>query len=232
MQPTVKDVMTTNVIWVRKDASVKEIAAALREHRLSAFPVLDGKAKVIGVVSESDMLTKEALIGEQDSLRGDITAILHHKDEKKAHGITAGDLMTGTPVTVAPEATVEHAARLMYKHRVKQLPVGDASGHLVGIVSWADVLAVFGRSDEEIRKEITDDVILYEFLDNRRALTVTVKDGVVTLQGAPETNTTGHAIVRRVRHVPGVVAVRDRLYYPPPDEPGDHFDVLANFPPD
>jgi CBS domain-containing protein len=231
MQPTVKDVMTTNVIWVRKDASFKEVATALREHRFSAFPVLDDKAKVIGVVSQSDMLAKEALIDDQDSLRGDITSILHHKDEKKAHGITAGDLMIGTPVTVAPEDTVEHAARLMYKHRVRQLPVVDASRHLVGIISRADVLAVFDRSDEEIRKEITDNVILYEFLDNRQALTVTVKGGVVTLEGTPETNATGHAIVRRIRHVPGVVAVRDRLYYPPPNEPGDTFDVLAEFPP-
>jgi CBS domain-containing protein len=232
MQPIVKDVMTTNVIWVRKDASFKEIAAALREHRFGAFPVLDDEARVIGLVSESDMVTKEALIGEEDSLRGDLTGILHHKDERKARGITAGDLMTGAPVTVHPEETVEHAARLMYKHRVGRLPVVDAGGHLVGIISRPDVLAVFDRSDEDIRKEITDDVILYEFLDTRRALTVSVKGGVVTLEGAPETNATGHAMVRRVRHVPGVVAVRDRLLYPPPDEPGDHFDVLAEFPPD
>lgn len=232
MQPTVKDVMTTDVIWVRKDASFKEIAAALREHRFGAFPVLDDEAKVIGVVSESDMLPKEALIYEQDSLRGDVTGVLHHKAEKKAHGVTAGDLMTGKPVTVAPEETVEHAARLMYKHRVGRLPVVDASGRLVGIISRTDVLAVFDCSDEEICKEITDDVILYEFLDNRHALAVTVKGGVVTLEGTPETKATGHAIVHRVRHVPGVVGVRDRLYYPPPDEPGDHFDVLANFPPD
>ena len=232
MQPAVKDVMTTNVISVRKDASVKEIATALREHRFGAFPVLDDKAKVIGIVSESDMLTKEALIGEPDGLRGNMTGVLHHKAEKKAHGITAGDLMTGTPVTVAPEETVEYAARLMYKHKVGRLPVVDASGRLVGIVSRADVLTVFDRSDEEIRKEITDDVIVYEFLDTRQELTVTVQDGVVTLEGVPETNATGHAIVRRVRHVPGVVAVRDRLYYPPRDEPDDHFDVLAEFPSD
>jgi CBS domain-containing protein len=145
MQPTVKDVMTTNVIWVRKDASFKEIAAALREHRVGAFPVLDDEAKVIGFVSESDMLPKEALIDEQDSLRGDITGILHRKDEKKARGVTAGDLMTRRLVTVAPEETVEHAARLMYKDRIGRLPVVDASGHLVGIISRADVLAVFDR---------------------------------------------------------------------------------------
>lgn len=230
MQPAVKDVMTTDVIWVRKDASFKEIATALHEHQVSAFPVLDDKAQVIGVVSQSDMLPKEALIDEQDSVRGGIASIFHHKDEKKAAGITAGDLMTGSPVTVAPEETVEHAARLMYKHRVGRLPVVDASGRLVGIVSRTDVLAVFDRSDEDIRKEITDDVILYEFLDNRHALTVTVKDGIVTLKGVPETSATGHAIVHRVRHVPGVVAVRDRFHYPP-DGPGDHFDVLAEFPP-
>jgi CBS domain-containing protein len=116
--------------------------------------------------------------------------------------------------------------------QVGRLPVVDASGRLVGIISRADVLAVFDRSDEDIRKEITDDVIVHEFPDTRRALTVTVKGGVVTLEGTPDTNAAGHVIVHRVRHVPGVVAVRDRLYYPRPDEPGDHFDVLAQFPPD
>lgn len=230
MQATVKDVMTTNVIWVKKDAPFKEMVTALREHRVSAFPVLDEEAKVIGVVSEADMLTKEALIDEQDGLPGVITGMLRHKDQRKAHGITAGDLMTGSPVTVTPEETVEHAARLMYQRKVKRLPVVDAGRHLVGIISRADVLAVFDRPDEQICKEITNDVIVYEFPGNRHALTVTVKDGVVTLEGTPETNAAGHDIVRRVRHVPGVVAVRDRLDYSPPSAPGDRFDVLANFP--
>ena len=89
MKTAVKDVMTTRVIWVRKDAPFRELAAALRRHRVSAFPVLGEDDKVIGVVSEADMLTKEAL----DASRV-FSGILHHRDAEKARGITAGDLMT------------------------------------------------------------------------------------------------------------------------------------------
>jgi CBS domain-containing protein len=219
--------MTTRVVWVRRDASFKQMAAALRENRVSAFPVLDEENKVMGVVSEADMLTKEALLDEPEGLPAVLNGILHHKDQEKARGLTAGDLMTRPPVIVHPGDTVEHAARLMYDRRVKRLPLVDADGHLVGIVSRADVLTVFDRKDEEISREIQDQVILYEFLADPKAFTVTVKDGVVTLDGEPETNELGHDIVRRIRHVPGVVAVRDRLSYPPPARPG--YDVLANF---
>src|SRR5690349_9994116 len=159
MTTTVKDVMTTRVIWVTKDATFREMAAALREHRVSAFPVVDDDRKVIGVVSEADMLNKEALIDEP----GVISGILHHRDQVKARGITAGDLMTTAVVAVRPDDTVEHAARLMYDRRVKRLPVTDADGHLLGIISRADVLSVFDRTDEAIRKEITEGVLLSEF---------------------------------------------------------------------
>ena len=211
MQTAVKDVMTTRVIWVRKEAPFREMAAALRTHRVSAFPVLGEGDKVIGIVSEADMLTKEALDGEPGMFSG----LLHHRDAEKARGITAGDLMTAAVVTVAPEDTVAHAARLMYTRKVKRLPVVDANGHLVGIISRADVLAVFDRTDEDIREEITNEVLLSEFLVDPHAFDVKVRDGIVTLTGEPETNEIGHEIVQRVRHVQGVVAVRDRLSYLP-----------------
>ena len=214
MKSTVKDVMTTRVIWVRKAASFREMAAALREHRVSAFPVLDEGGKVIGVVSEADLLTKQALDGGEDGMPGMITGLLRHREQEKARGITAGDLMTSPPVTVRPEDTVEHAARLMYTHRAKRLPVVNAAGRLVGIISRADVLSVFDRPDKDIRAEITD-VMREEFLIAPKRLTVTVKDGVVTMEGAPGNTVVGHEILRRVRHVQGVVAVRDRLSYPP-----------------
>jgi CBS domain-containing protein len=228
MKTTVKDVMTTQVIWVKKDATFREMAAALREHRVSAFPVLDDQDKVIGIVSEADMLTKEALDGEP----GVFSSILHRRDNEKARGITAGDLMTAAVVAVRPDDTVEHAAKLMYDRRVKRLPVTDADGHLLGIISRADVLSVFDRTDGAIHREILDEVLLGEFLVDPLAFGVTVKDGIVTLAGRPETSETGHEIVRRVRHVQGVVAVRDRFDYPPPERPGDRYDVLANFPVD
>ncbi|HTQ88152.1 MAG TPA: CBS domain-containing protein [Streptosporangiaceae bacterium] len=228
MKTAVKDVMTTRVIWVRKDATFREMAAALRQYRVSAFPVVDDDRKVIGVVSEADMLAKEALDGEP----GVFSGILHRRDQAKARGITAGDLMTAAVVAVRPEDTVEHAAKLMYDRGVKRLPVTDESGHLVGIISRSDVLSVFDRTDAAIGHEITQDVLLGEFLVDPSALQVTVMDGIVTLAGRPETSETGHAIVRRVRHVQGVVAVRDRLDYPPPQRPRDQYDVLAEFPVD
>jgi CBS-domain-containing membrane protein len=228
MKTPVKDVMTTRVIWVKKDAMFREMATALREYRVSAFPVVDDDRKVIGVVSEADMLNKEALIDELGVFGG----ILHRRDQAKARGITAGDLMTTAVVAVRPEDTVEHAARLMYDRGVKRLPVTDESGHLVGIISRADVLSVFDRTDEAIRAEILDEVPLGEYSEDPRTLDVTVKDGIVTLTGVPETSETGHEIVRRVRHVQGVVAVRDRLAYPPRERPVGRYDVLASFPMD
>ena len=228
MDTTVKDVMTTRVIWVKKDATFREMAVALREYRVSAFPVVDDDRKVIGVVSEADLLNKEALIDEP----GFVDGILHRRDQAKARGITAADLMTTAVVAVRPDDTVEHAAKLMYDRGVKRLPVTNENGHLVGIISRADVLSVFDRTDSAIAREITHDVIIGEFLADPAAIQVTVVDGIVTLAGRPETNETGHEIVRRVRHVPGVVAVRDRLSYPPVERSGDRYDTLASFPMD
>jgi len=228
MKTAVKDVMTTRVIWVKKGATFREMAIALREHRVSAFPVVDDDGNVIGVVSEADMLNKEALSDEP----GKIAGILHHRDQAKARGVTAGDLMTTAVVTVRPDDTVEHAAKLMYDRRVKRLPVTDADGCLADIIGRADVLSVFDRTDEDIRQEITGEVLRKDLVVDPRAFDVTVKDGIVTLAGAAETSEFGHEIVHRVRHVQGVVAVRDRLDYPPPKRPGDRYDVLVNFPMD
>jgi osmotically-inducible protein OsmY len=112
----------------------------------------------------------------------------------------------------------------MYTLQVKRLPVVDADGHLTGIVSRADVLSVFDRPDGEIRAEIVNAIILREFLLDPGRFTVTVADGVVTLQGELEATVLGHNLVTRIRHVRGVVAVRDELAYPPEREiAGLHF---------
>jgi CBS domain-containing protein len=236
MEPTVKDVMTTRVVSVTKNASFRTMAAALREHRVSAFPVLDDDGKVIGVVSEADMLAKEALQSEPEGMPGMITGILRRKEHEKARGTMAADLMTSPAVTVTPDDTIERAARLMYTRKVKRLPVVDANGHLVGIIGRADLLTVFDRSDEDIRLEIQDQVIRHDLRTDPAAFTIEVKDGIVTLEGTAETREFGHEIVELLQHVRGVVAVRDRLSYPPPPQPpeppGGGFDVLARFPVD
>ena len=226
MTATVKDVMTTQVMWVEQETPFAAIATALRQYRVSAFPVLNEAGQVIGVVSESDLLNKLALGGE-DHMPGKITGILRHKQLEKARGVTAGDLMTAPPVTVAPDDTVEHAGRIMYLRGVKRLPVVDADGHLAGIVSRADVLAVYGRPDAEIAEDVRTGILSTEEPAVPGVFDATVTDGVVTLVGRPQTREQGHEIVFRARHVQGVVAVRDRFDYPAPGP--DAFDVLARF---
>jgi CBS-domain-containing membrane protein len=226
----VKDVMTTQVIWVEQDTPFAATAAALHRYRVGAFPVLNQASQVIGVVSEADLLAKLALEGGDDNVPGMIGGILHHQQLKKARAITAGDLMTAPPVTIAPDDTVQDAARLMYLRRVKHLPVVDADNHLVGIISRADVLSAFSRPDEDIRQEVMADVALDESPADPDAIEVAVKDGIVTLTGTAGTSEAAHEIARRVRHIQGVVAVRDRLSYPPPRPAG--FDVLVRFPAD
>jgi CBS domain-containing protein len=215
MKVTVRDVMSIEVVAVRRGASFKEMAASLRQYRISAFPVIDDDGKVIGVVSEADLLAREALADGQTGLPGAVTGLLHHRQHAKAEALTAGDLMTHPAVTVKPEDAVEHAARMMYTLQVKRLPVVDAGGHLIGIVSRSDVLAVFDRPDPEILAEITDDVILHELLIDPAMFIVSVHDGVVTIQGSLESANLGHELVDKIRHVRGVVAVRDELSYPP-----------------
>jgi CBS domain-containing protein len=223
MNAVVKDVMSTHPVSVSRTSSFREIAVGLREFRVSAFPVLDGDGTVIGVVSEADLLPKEAL-DDGPGVRGTITGLWHRTEQAKAEGVTAAELMTSPAVTVTGDDTVEHAARLMYSRKVKRLPVVDEGGRLVGIVSRTDILAVFDRTDEAIRTEIMSQVIPGH--SEPSWYSVLVKDGVVTLEGTPETVPIGHDIVRGARHVQGVVAVRDRLVYPlppVPSRPGPYF---------
>ncbi len=205
MNATVKDVMTTPVVAVRPGATFKDMAVRLHRLGVSAFPVVDEDSKVIGVVSEDDMLTRQAVRLGRQARDGD--------EPQEADDPTAADLMTRPAVTIEPEQSLENAARLMYNCRVKRLPVVDDQGHLVGIISRADVLAVFDRTDGDICEEITNQVIVPEFLQNRQQVTVTVRAGVVTLEGRLVATDLGRQIVRRVSHVPGVVAVRDRFSY-------------------
>ena len=216
MNAMVKDVMTTHVVAVRKSAPFKDMAARLREHRVSAFPVLDDDDRVIGVVSEADLLTKEAL---ESGGTGKVSSILHHREQAKAAGITAQDLMTVPPVTIGPNEFASHAARLMYSRRVKRLPVVDDNGRLIGIVSRSDVLSVYSRPDADIRHDIIERIILDTLLTDPARFTVTVHDGVVTVEGMPETASVGHDMIGEIRHVEGVVAAHDRLSYPPAQRP-------------
>jgi len=205
---TVKDVMTTHVVAVRLKATYKDMATRLREFRVSAFPVLDEDNRVVGVVSEADLLTKEALEYSTHSVAG---GLLHGRERAKAAAVTAADLMTRPAVTIGPDETVSHAARLMYSRKVKRLPVVDDRGRLVGIVSRADVLSVFSRPDAEIRHDIIENVIIGTVVTDPARFMVAVENGIVTIEGIPENETVGRDMIEEIRHVEGVVAVRNFL---------------------
>ncbi len=210
MKSRVRDVMTTPVVAVRKTASFKEMITRMRESRISDFPVVDDGGRVIGVVSEADMLNKEADLATGP---GPLASVLRFRDHDKAAGVTAAELMTSPPVTASPDTPLAQAAGLMRDRQVKRLPVISATGHLIGIISRADVLSVFTRPDADIRRDATEEVIAESFLEDSRRFTVTVHDGIVTLTGDPETDQAGRDLVELLRHVDGVIAVRDQLSY-------------------
>jgi CBS domain-containing protein len=211
MNTTVKDVMTADVVAVRRDTSFKDMASLLSTSRISALPVLDDSEQVIGVVSEADMLIKEA---DQASDPGFFTGLRRRRDHEKAAATSAADLMTSPPIVIRPDEPVQHAARLMYERGVKRLVVVDDAKHLLGIVTRSDVLGVFGRPDEQIGRDISGHVILQSFLTDPALFEVTVHDGIVTMTGRPETNGLGKQIIDAVRRLDGVVAVHDQLTYP------------------
>ncbi len=209
MTSRVADVMTRDVVSLRKDAQFKDIIQVMREREFSAFPVLDTSDKVIGVVSEDDLLVREGY-RSYEPVAG---FLMRHADKARADGLAAGQLMTRPAITIGPRASVAEAARIMHAKHVKRLPVVSKDGRLVGIVSRTDLLGVYDRPDSQIRNEIMTQLIDNEFLLDSRAFTVTVTAGVVSLRGPVDREPVGLSLLDAVRRVDGVVAVRDRLSY-------------------
>jgi CBS domain-containing protein len=216
MNTTVGEVMTCQVIAAREEADFKEIVAVMRHGRVSALPVLDSENRVIGVVSEADLLAKEAVAGGQHA----VLYRPHRAEQRKASAAVARDLMTRPAVTIGPDATVVEAARTMRTRHVKRLVVTDETDHLLGIVSRIDVLSVYGRDDDDIRDEIVNDIIIGDCALDPDAFEVTVRCGIVTITGQAESKTVALQLVEAIRHVEAIVDVRDRLSYPPEDPAG------------
>jgi CBS domain-containing protein len=207
----VSDLMTTAVIRVRRDTSFKEIAKLLAEHDITALPVVDDNDRPVGVVSEADLLRKEA--GQSDP--AGLLPAPHRwpADRAKVEATTAEGLMTSPPVVAHPQWTVVEAARVMEKHRVKRLPVVDDADRLMGVISRADLLRVFLRQDRAIREEIVGDILARTLRLAPPAVTVSVVDGRVTLSGTVEHKSLIPVVERLCRSVDGVIEVRSTLDY-------------------
>jgi len=213
MGSRVKDVMTTDVVSVPESAEYKDIVSVVRELRVSAFPVLDASGHLVGVVSEADLLLKEA---GQEALGGSLISSGRRGEQAKAAGVTAAELMTSPAVTIGPEDSVADAARRMHDRHVKRLPVVDHAGRLVGIVSRVDLLSVFDRPDSEIRAAVRKDIIARDFALDPDSFDVQVASGIVTITGQVENQAVAQHLLGALRHAEGVVGVRSRLRFAPP----------------
>lgn len=206
----VRDVMSTRVVTVAPDLGYKQIADLLVDMGVSAVPVVDGDGRVLGVVSEADLLYKLEFNG------ADVHAGLFERRrsrlaKQKAVGETAAELMTSPAVTVAAGVPLTVAAQLMERHDVKRLPVLDDDGHLTGIVARRDLLRRYLRSDEDIRTDILEGVLLGVLWLDPIEVDVTVTGGHATLTGKVDRRSTAQIAVRLTRALDGVVGVTEDL---------------------
>ncbi|MFI1096805.1 CBS domain-containing protein [Streptomyces sp. NPDC020917] len=209
---TVGDLMTHSVHRVQADTPFKEIAKLLADHDITAVPVVDADDRPLGVVSEADLLRREAAQPDSSGL----LALLDEQPKPPEPGrsaTTAAELMSSPAVVARPEWTVVQAARVMDAHRVKRLPVVDGTGRLVGIASRADLLRVFLRRDHLIREEISGDVLDRTLGISADEVGVDVTDGRVTLHGTVDRRSLIPVVVRLCEAVDGVVEVTGTLDY-------------------
>ncbi|MFD8259784.1 CBS domain-containing protein [Streptomyces griseoluteus] len=199
--------MTAPAVAVGRDARFKEIVRVMNERRVSALPVVSGEGRVVGVVSEADLLPKEELRGRELTR---FERIQRRSRLTKAEGVTAEDVMSTPAVTVRPDDTLAQAARRMAVHHVKRLPVVDED-RLRGVVSRGDLLKVFLRPDEDIEEEVRRTVVSYLFPLHAHAIHVSVRDGIVTLRGLVHDTSLIWVAERLVQGLEGVVGVESQL---------------------
>jgi len=204
----VRDVMTSPAVSVTEHTTYKQVARLLNEHGLSALPVLSRGGRVIGMVSEADLLHKQER--QHDPQPHGMSRRLHRRAAAKAEARNAGQLMTSPAVTIHPDAPVGSAARLMNSRHLRRLPVVDPGGYLLGIVSRRDLLTVFLRPDDEIAAEVRaalTDVLLAD----TSAVQVRVGQGVVRLSGSLVEESQISLATDLIAAIDGVVAVHNEL---------------------
>ena len=210
---TIADVMTHPVVTVRRDAPLKDVARLLIEHGISGVPVADDDGAVVGVVSEADFLVKEQGAAEVRHRRlarliGESSETRHQLDVVFAR--TAAEAMSAPAVTITSTRPIHEAAAIMTSRRINRLPVVD-DGRLVGIVTRADLLRAYLRTDEELAETIRNDVLLRILWLDPAGFDVSVRDGEAVIEGRVERRSTAEIIEETVRMVPGIVALDVRI---------------------
>lgn len=217
----VADIMVRNVISVGPDASVREVASLLLERRFSGVPVVDDERRVLGIVSEGDLIRRPEI--ETDQVKAGWLRIFLSDEERarefvKSHGRKVREVMTQPAICVAPDTLLAEVVRLMERHRVKRLPVVE-HGRLVGLVTRADLLralvtrqaeASVAASDQELRVRI-DSMLRDEDWAASAVVYVQVENGVAQLWGTVESAPQREALLVAVRGVPGVQEVQLHL---------------------
>ena len=208
---TARDVMTPNVITVRPEATVKDVAAVMLRHHVSGLPVVTEDGGLVGIVTEADLLYKEEGRPQAGRFHKTFRPFRRATFLKKAEGLTASDLMTAPVISVEEITPLHEIAALMVRRRVNRVPVMKAD-RLVGIVSRADVMQVFTRTDAEVAAAVRATLLHDLWVDVTR-LGIDVRDGVVYLDGQVERRSERDLVTRWVGAVDGVVAVESRLEY-------------------
>jgi CBS-domain-containing membrane protein len=210
--------MTRTVVTAQADTPLPELIDKMLHHGVSGIPIVDPKRRLVGIVTEADLIAKPAYGGRRRRALAVIGDLLGGREQRwlsKAKGVTAGQIMSTSVASAAPNDTVQVAARLMIEAGVKRLPVVDED-RLVGIISRADVLCAMHRSDEELQAEITS--VLHDPLRAPECALVeaTVADGVVTLRGTVPFPIDVPVLSAIVWRLPGVVDVHNEMT---PEEP-------------